>query len=34
MLMSAIVGFAIDRLILLLDRKLTGWRFRDGVVRG
>lgn len=34
MLMSAIVGFIIDRLILLADRKLTGWRFRDGVVRG
>lgn len=34
MLMSALIGFVIDRLILLLDKKLTAWRFRDGVVRG
>lgn len=34
MIMSAIIGFVMDRLILLLDRRLTGWRFRDGAARG
>ena len=30
MIMSALVGLFIDQLIRLLERKLTGWRFRDG----
>lgn len=30
MIMSAIVGFVIDRLIHLLEKKLTAWRVKDG----
>lgn len=30
MIMSAIVGFAIDQLIRFLERKLTAWRVKDG----
>ncbi len=34
MIMSAIVGFAMDQLIRLVERKLTGWRFKDGKAKG
>lgn len=34
MIMSAIVGFAIDQLIRLVERKLTSWRFKDGKAKG
>ncbi len=30
MIMSAIVGFAIDQIIRLIERKVTSWRFKDG----
>jgi len=30
MIMSAIVGFAMDQLIRWVERKLTGWRFKNG----
>nr|WP_267878598.1 ABC transporter permease subunit SaoP [Jonquetella anthropi] len=30
MIMSALVGFAIDQSIVLLERCLTGWRYKDG----
>ncbi len=32
MLMSGLVGFAIDRSIVLLERSLTGWRYKNGSV--
>lgn len=31
MFMSAIVGFTIDKLLLLLEHRLTSWRFKHGV---
>lgn len=31
MIMSAIIGFVIDRLIRLIEVKLTSWRYKDGV---
>ena len=31
MIMSAIIGFAIDQVIRILDRKLTRWRYKDGI---
>ena len=34
MIMSAIVGFAIDQLIRLVEHKLTSWRFKDGKAKG
>lgn len=34
MIMSAIVGFFMDQLIRLIERKLTGWRFADGQSEG
>ena len=34
MIMSAIVGYAMDQMIRLLERKLTGWRFKDGKAKG
>jgi NitT/TauT family transport system permease protein len=32
MIMSAIVGYLIDRVLLLAETKLTAWRFKDAVV--
>lgn len=34
MIMSAIVGFLIDQLIRLLERRLTSWRFKNGKANG
>ncbi len=34
MIMSAVIGFAMDRGLIYLDRRLTGWRFKDGTVTG
>ena len=34
MIMSAIVGFAMDQLIRLIERNLTSWRFKDGKAKG
>lgn len=30
MIISAIIGFAIDQLIRVIERKATAWRFKDG----
>ena len=30
MIMSALVGFAMDKSIVLLERSLTGWRYKNG----
>lgn len=30
MIMSALVGFAMDKSIVLLEHSLTGWRYKDG----
>ena len=30
MIMSAIIGFLIDQIIRLIERKATAWRFKDG----
>lgn len=32
MFMSGIVGFLIDRLFLSVEKRLTAWRFKDGVI--
>ncbi|MBQ0059723.1 MAG: ABC transporter permease [Lachnospiraceae bacterium] len=34
MIMSAIVGFVIDQLIRLLEKRLTSWRFKNGKAVG
>ncbi len=34
MIMSAIVGYAVDQLIRLIERKVTSWRFKDGKAKG
>lgn len=31
MIMAAIIGFAIDQLIRFIDKRLTRWRYKDGV---
>jgi NitT/TauT family transport system permease protein len=32
MIMSALVGYLLDRLLLLIESKLTAWRFKDAAV--
>jgi NitT/TauT family transport system permease protein len=32
MIMSAIVGYLLDRVLLLVEAKLTSWRFKDAAV--
>ena len=32
MIMSAIIGYAIDQILRLIERKVTAWRFKDGEV--
>lgn len=34
MIMSAIVGYAMDQLIRFIERKVTSWRFKDGKAKG
>lgn len=30
MFMSGLVGFVIDKIFLMFEKKLTSWRFKDG----
>jgi ABC-type nitrate/sulfonate/bicarbonate transport system permease component len=32
MVMSGLVGFVIDKGFLIIENKLTSWRFKDGFV--
>ena len=32
MVMSGLVGFVIDKGFLIIEKKLTSWRFKDGFV--
>ena len=34
MIMSAIVGYGIDQLVRLVERRVTSWRFKDGKAKG
>ena len=31
MIMAAIIGFAIDQVLRVVERSLTRWRYKDGV---
>jgi len=33
MIMAALVGFAIDRLLQLLEKNLTSWRYKDAAIK-
>lgn len=34
MIMAAIVGYLLDRILLMVERSLTSWRFKDGAFKG
>lgn len=34
MFMSAVVGFSMDRIVILIEKYTTGWRFKNGAFEG
>ena len=30
MIVSAIIGFSMDRILIILEKLLTSWRFKNG----